>query len=98
MESKLADFEKRLDELKKKLGVCASEREGQLVKARECEGVFGDLGEWVRVCVGELDGLRVRDPSCVVIEDQQRKCQVCGGCVVCVCVVSVCVCVCVCVW
>ena len=76
LESRLADYERRLEELKEKLSVCQREREGQLEKARECQGLLDDLEAWLKEGVAKLDGLRVRDPSCAVIEEQQGKCQV----------------------
>lgn len=76
MESKLADYERRLEELKLKLKVCESEREKQLERAKEAESLFDDLGAWLKEGVVDLDGLRLRDPSCAVIEEQQIRCQV----------------------
>ena len=76
LESRLEDYERRLENLKKKLGVCLSERETQLESARECEALLGEMGAWLKGGVAKLDELRVRDPKRSVIEDQQNKCQV----------------------
>ena len=76
MESRLADYERRLEEVKRLLQSCVSERESQLKRARECEDLLGEMGAWLRGGVVQLEGLRVMDPRCSAIGDQQAKCQV----------------------
>jgi uncharacterized coiled-coil DUF342 family protein len=46
-----------------------------LERARECQGILEGVGAWLKVGVVDLEELRVRDPSCAVIEEQQTKCQ-----------------------
>ena len=76
LDSTLSDYDRRLEELKKKLRVCLSEREEQLERAREWEGLMEGMMSWLEGGVAQLDGLRVRDPSCDAIERQQQRCQV----------------------
>ena len=73
-QSTLSEYDHRLEELKKKLKVCLSERESQLENARECDGLLSEMMSWLGGA--DLEGLRVRDPSSAVIENQQQKCQV----------------------
>ena len=65
--------------MRERLGRCLGERERQLERARECQGILEGVGAWLKVGVVDLEELRVRDPSCAVIEEQQTKCQVCGA-------------------
>ena len=74
MQSTLSEYDCRLEELKKKLKVFLTERESRLVSARECDGLLGEMMSWVGGA--DLEGLRVRDPSSVAIQNQQQKCQV----------------------
>ena len=74
MQLTLSDYDRRLEELKKKLKVFLTERESRLVSARECDGLLGEMMSWVGGT--DLEGLRVRDPSSVAIQNQQQKCQV----------------------
>ena len=76
LESTLSDYDHRLEELKNKLRGYLTERQAQLESARECDGLLDGVMSWLDVCEADLDGLRVRDPSCAAIENQQQKCQV----------------------
>ena len=64
--------------MKERLARCLGERERQLERARECQGILEGVGAWLKGGVAELEELMVRDPNCVVIDEQQTKCQVCG--------------------
>ena len=74
MQSVLSEYDRRLEELKKKLKVCLSERESQLESAREFDGLLSEMMLWMGGA--DLEGLRVRDPSSTIIQNQQQKCQV----------------------
>ena len=76
LEQTLSEYDRRLEELKSKLRGSLSEREQQLESAKECEGLLEGVMSWLDVCEADLDGLRVRDPSSAVIEEQQQNCQV----------------------
>ena len=76
LEKKLSEYERRLEELKEKLGRCLGEREKQLGRARECKGLLEGVGLWLKEGVADLKGLKVKDPRCSVIEEQQSRCQV----------------------
>ena len=74
MQSILSNYDRRLEELKKKLKVCLSERESLLERTRECDSLLSEMMSWMKGA--DLEGLRVRDPSSAVIQNQKHKCQV----------------------
>lgn len=76
LESTLLDYDRRLEEIKNKLKLYLTERETQLESARECDGLLDGMMSWLETCEADMDGLRVRDPSCAAIEKQQQTCQV----------------------
>lgn len=80
LESTLLDYDRRLEEIKNKLKLYLTERETQLESARECDGLLDGMMSWLDTCEADMDGLRVRDPSCAAIEKQQQTCQVLHNC------------------
>ena len=80
LEATLLDYDRRLEEIKNKLKLYLTERETQLESARECNGLLDRIMSWLDTCEADMDGLRMRDPSCAAIEKQQQTCQVLHNC------------------
>ena len=76
LQSTLADFDERLENLKSQLSDRLSERRNQLERAKECAGILEGMTSWLDGCQGNLDGLTLRDPGSDVIKSQQVQCQV----------------------
>ena len=75
-EKAVVDFETRLEHLKKKCAGTSADLSSQLEKGNEFQSVLSDLLGWLSTAEGDLDGLKIRDPSSTAIEAQQSKCEV----------------------
>ena len=72
----IADYDRRLEELKKKLSEQFHALNSQLERGKEFESMTSDLSSWLDELEGGLDNFKVRDPKSDVIKAQQQQCQV----------------------
>lgn len=73
----IADYERRLEALRKTLDKQSAVLSSQLEKAKEFENLTSELALWLGDMEEGLDEFKIRDPSSDVIRAQLQKCQVC---------------------
>ena len=72
----LADYETRLDALKKRFSDATSELNSQLEKGTKFQSGLADLSGWLAGLGAEMNDLKIHSPKSSVIESQQAHCQV----------------------
>ena len=72
----IANYEERLEALKRNLSLQSETLNSQLEKGKEFEKVTSDLSSWLDDLEGGLDDFKIRDPKSDIIKSQQQKCQV----------------------
>lgn len=72
----IADYDKRMEALKRKLAKQSADLSTQLEKGEEFESLTSDLSSWLDELERGLGDFKVSDPKSEVIGAQQEKCQV----------------------
>lgn len=74
----IADYDKRVEALKRKLAKQSADLSTQLKKGEEFDSLTSDLSSWLDELERGLDDFKISDPKSGVICAQQEKCQVQG--------------------